>query len=443
MKSTVIRGRAHWLDGNQVTVLQGGDELFPAMRAAIAAARDTVFLETYIFHDDAAALAVADELIDASHRGVAVRVLVDGFGSASRLAALQARFAESGAALYVFRPVSRPLRDFFRPSRWRRNHRKLCVVDGQVAFVGGINLIDDRLDIHHGWSTEPRLDFAVQLRGPLVAPVLHAVQRMWVRAELRRSLSQGGWRDEVRALTIGDPGGPTRAEQLRALVRRVRGEFVDGAPEHHAALPTTLAEPVALGYGMQAAFVVRDNFRDRRTIERAYIEALLGARQRVKIITPYFYPGRLLRQALRRAARRGVAITLVLQGRVDYKMAQWAATAVYDELQASGIRIVEYMPAFLHAKVAVVDADGARPWATVGSSNIDPLSLLLNREANVLVRDAAFARTLETAIDAAIAASREVPRQPPTSGWRGWLHKGGVAAAARLLMWWAGATGRY
>jgi cardiolipin synthase len=428
---------SRWLGGNHLTLLRGGEALFPAMEAAFAEARSSIFLETYIFHDDAAAQRVADVLVEAAARGVRVHVLIDGFGSAGTLGTLAQRFMGTGVDMYVFRPVSAPWRDFFRPSRWRRLHRKLCVVDARVGFVGGINLLHDQLDIHHGWSEAPRLDYAVRVEGPLVpASLAPAAQRLWVQAELRRSLSQGGWRDEVRALAQGTPGHERRA-YLRDLLDRARG--IDAQQQ----MPPAALASADLGAPMRAALVVRDNFRDRRTIERAYIAAILSARQSIKIITPYFYPGRLLRQALRRAARRGVAITLVMQGRFDYKAAEWAAKAVYDELQATGIRIVEYTPAFLHAKVAVVDAQGRSPWATVGSSNIDPLSLLLNREANVIVRDGPFAQVLEAEIDQAIAASREVPPLQHTSPLRRWLHKGAVAAAARLLMWWTGLTGRY
>lgn len=428
-----------WLGGNHITLLRGGEALFPAMEAAFAAAQESIFLETYIFHDDQAAQRLVDALAEAAARGVRVHVLVDGFGSGRTLEVLSERFAGTRVAFYVFRPVSKPWRDFFRPSRWRRLHRKVCVVDGQVAFVGGINLLHDQLDIHHGWSDAPRLDFAVQVHGPLVsASVAPAAQRLWVQAELRRSLADGGWRDEVRALATATPGHE-RMVYLRELLQRARG--LDGRLPAPAPGPARgVDEPAA---PMRAAFVVRDNFRDRRTIEWAYVAAILSARHSIKIVTPYFYPGRLVRQALGRAARRGVAVTLVMQGRFDYKAAQWAATAVYDELQASGIRIVEYTPAFLHAKVAVVDAQGLNPWATVGSSNIDPLSLLLNREANVIVRDAAFAQTLEAEIDQAVAASREVPPTQHANALRRWLHKGSVAAAARLLMWWTGVAGRY
>jgi cardiolipin synthase len=190
---------------------------------------------------------------------------------------------------------------------------------------------------------------------------------------------------------------------------------------------------------VRAAFLVRDNLRQRRAIERSYVEAIRAARERVDIAVPYFYPGRAFRRALRRAARRGVQVRLLLQGKIDYRIAAFAARALYDELRANGVRIFEYTPAFLHAKVAVVD----QAWATVGSSNIDPLSLLLNLEANVVVRDAGFARALAARFEAAFSDSREVSGAPARAGWRGWLQRAGVAWAANLYLRIAGITGRY
>jgi cardiolipin synthase len=159
----------------------------------------------------------------------------------------------------------------------------------------------------------------------------------------------------------------------------------------------------------------------------------------VDIAVPYFYPGRAFRRALRRAARRGVQVRLLLQGKIDYRIAALAARALYDELRANGVRIFEYTPAFLHAKVAVVDQE----WATVGSSNIDPLSLLLNLEANVVVRDSDFAHALAARFEAAFAASSEVGSAPARAGWRGWLQRAGVAWAANLYLRVAGIAGRY
>jgi cardiolipin synthase A/B len=186
--------------------------------------------------------------------------------------------------------------------------------------------------------------------------------------------------------------------------------------------------------------VLRDNLRQRRTIERAYIDAIRAARGQVDLISPYFYPGHAFRRALRDAARRGVQVRLLLQGKLDYRIAGLAAQALYAELLGRGVRVFEYMPAYLHAKVCVVDG----VWATVGSSNIDPLSLLLNLEANVVVRDAAFAQSVTAQFEAAIAVSREVELgKLGGSGLRGVLHRALVAWLAYVYLRIAGATGRY
>jgi cardiolipin synthase len=226
-----------------------------------------------------------------------------------------------------------------------------------VAFVGGINVIDDRLDIHHGRTELPRLDFAVQLRGPLVHSVDVNLRAIWSRAWLGREFDD--------ALLDYVP--------LPRRLRRWWRQLWWGPERLPRQAPPT---PVC------AAFVMRDNLRRRRTIEHAYVD-IRGARG------GWTWSALLLPRPAACAAPgadRGVRVRLLLQGKVDYRLAGWAAEALYAELMAHGVQIHEYTPAFLHAKVAVVDGR----WATVGSSNIDPLSLLVNLEANVVVHDQAF-----------------------------------------------------
>jgi cardiolipin synthase A/B len=403
--------------GHAVELLRGGDQLFPAMAEAIEHARRTVWLATYIFHDDAVAQALAMLLRDAARRGVQVRVVVDGFGSKATLARLREWFGDSGVDLCVFRPIDRWW-SYFAPGQARRLHQKLCTVDGQVAFVGGINLIADRNDLHHGWSDAPRLDFACRLRGRAVASVEQAVQAIWTRARLGRV-----WFDEVASLARS----AAPVARMRRLAHRMRLVRPRRAAAAHDQPPVSLA------------FVVRDNLRQRRSIERAYMEAIQHARHTVDLVSPYFYPGREFRQALIHAAARGVRVRLLLQGKVDYRIAAVAARVLYDELLAKGVQIFEYTPAYLHAKVAVVDGD----WATLGSSNIDPLSLLLNLEANVVVCDAPFARRLTGEVDAAIEASRQVLAPPYATGPLAVLRRTFVAIVAHWFLRMAGINGRY
>jgi len=260
------------------------------------------------------------------------------------------------------------------PKRWRRLHRKLCVVDGTLAFCGGINLLDDHYDPNHGVLAEPRLDFAVRVQGPLVADMHDTMSRLWARL-------QGG-----RVGRLGD--GPATLRAARTAAR-------SGTERDDSA---AAARP-----GAVAALVLRDNFRYRRRIESTYRLAIAQARSEILIANAYFVPGVQLQRALLRAAQRGVHITLLLQGRYEYFMQYHASRAVYGMLLDAGIEIIEYEASFLHAKVAVMDSNQGAALATVGSSNLDPLSLLLAREANVFVRDDAFAAELRGHLLEAIA----------------------------------------
>ena len=431
--------------GHGVRLLGGGDELFPAMEQAFAAARQEVWLATYIFCDDPAGRRMADALIATAARGVAVHVVVDGFGTSGRIAVLRHWFAGSAVRLEVFRPLDRWWA-WLQPGQLRRMHQKLCAVDARLAFVGGVNVIDDRFDIQHGWSEAPRLDFALELDGPVAADVQHLTQALWTRAAVARR----GWRHEaallarsaepvqrtlelVREMRTRPPSPGRRARRALQWLRTVVVGPAEGERRAEALRALARLPPV------RAALVVRDNLTQRRAIERAYIEAISRARSQIDIACSYFYPGRLFRRALRRAARRGVRVRLLMQGRIDYRIAALAARVLYDEMLGSGIQVHEYTPAFLHAKVAVVDGH----WVTVGSSNIDPLSLLLNMEANVVVLDPDVAADLQMRLEAAFAASTEVTAPPVPRGLRGWASRAAVAWIANVYLRLAGITGRY
>jgi len=329
--------------GNRVTLLKSGGEYFPALIGAIDRAVREVWLETYIYADDEAGRNVTEALMRAARRGVLVRVLVDGWGARHYLtAAIERDLATSGVALLVYRPEVAPWQ--FRSHRLRRLHRKLCHVDGRVAFVGGINVIDDMNTPGH---KPPRVDFAVRVEGPVLVPIVRTMQRVWAVNELVQT-----GRSEV-------PLFPSPRRAVRAG-------------------------------GQTAKFVIRDNLRHRHDIETAYLAAIRTAKAEIVIANSYFFPGIRFRRALISAAQRGVVVTLLLQKRVEYVLLHYASRALYGQLLAAGVRIHEYGQSFLHAKVAVVDGS----WATVGSSNIDPYSLLMAREANIVVRDPYFAGQL-------------------------------------------------
>jgi cardiolipin synthase len=292
-------------------------------------------------------------------------------------------------AWHIFSPMGQL--GLLLPSQWRRLHRKLCVVDGLVAFCGGANVLDDFYDPNHGVLAVARLDFTVRVTGPLVQEV-HAV------------LTQFWWRLQAASTA--------RAHDLRASWQALHQAVALARPSQ-AAGPSRPADPAS---GARAGLVLRDNVRHRAHIERAYRKAIGEATSEIIIANAYFLPGRKLRQSLVHAARRGVRVRLLLQGRYEYFMQYHAARPVYGRLLAEGVEIHEYGVSFLHAKVAVID----NRWATVGSSNLDPLSLLLAREANLVVEDAAFARQLRTELEAAMAQGgvRVDPQAYANRPWR-------------------------
>ncbi len=339
-----------YLEGNRLELLRSGVEYFPALERAIGGAKDDIYLETYIYEDDAAGRRITEALCDAARRGVRVHVIVDGFGAKDLSPKIRAALAAAGAMLLVFRPEI--YRFPFRRHRLRRMHRKLTVVDDKLAFVGGINIIDD---LHTPGQIPPRYDFAVQVEGPLLAPMREEAKKLWAR--IFSINHHRRWRFPHSVAADGAPKGQQRA-----------------------------------------ALVVRDNLRHRADIEDAYLGLIGAARSEIVLANAYFFPGIRFRRALISAAQRGVRVVLLLQGRVEYLLLHYASRALYGTLLHAGVEIHEYHKSFMHAKVAVIDAR----WATVGSSNIDPFSLMLAREANVFVDDRRFAQELRLSLQRAM-----------------------------------------
>ena len=379
--------------GNRLTLLRNGEQYFPELVRAMDAAVREIYLETYLFADDQTGSLVADALARAAVRGVAVCLLLDGFGARDFAPRFREMLQGAGVRILMYRPDISPWR--MRRNRLRRMHRKLACADDSVAFVGGINVIDD---FDTPGQTPPRYDYAVKIEGPLSAAVRAEAIRLWSR---------------VAWANLGQrwPG----FEFLTG--RRGRG---------------TMQAPGLRSGNQRAALVVRDNVRHRRDIEHAYHELIDAAREEVLIACAYFFPGRRFRQALARAAARGVRVRLLLQGKVEYVLLHYASRALYGALLEAGIEIHEYHKSFMHAKVAVFD----RARASVGSSNIDPFSLLLAREANVFVDDARFATELRTSLEEAMAygaralAPQQWKGQPLGLRVRTWIAYG----LARLLV---------
>jgi cardiolipin synthase len=375
--------------GHQLLLLEGGGALFPALVVAMDAARSVVHLETYIFEFAGEALSVAEALERAASRGVRVRLVVDGVGTPSVPAEWQQRFAQAGVQWRVYSPLGRF--GMLIPSSWRRLHRKLCVIDGTVGFCGGINIIDDQDDVSLGRLNAPRLDFSLRVAGPLVAEMTETMEQLWWRLQALRKARQREFRAAWEALRETNPVG-----DFSRLLGKI--EASTGLRRSHGgAYDTPDSSGVPLGVDdARAALLLRDNVSHRHDIERDYLKAIGGARQQIVIANAYFIPGRKLRRALTLAAARGVRVRLLLQGKYEHFLQYHAARPVYKKLLDAGIEIHEYAPSALHAKVAVVD----QRWATVGSTNLDPLSLLLAREANVSTTDARFATLLHDCLDA-------------------------------------------
>ena len=343
-------------DRGSARLLENGDQFFARVFEVIAAARQEILLETFILFDDKVGRALHAALIAASERGVEVDVMVDGYGSPDLPRDFVDALINAGVRLRVFDPCPQILG--MRSKIFRRMHRKLLVVDGAHAFVGGINFAADHLA---DYGSRAKRDYAVELEGPIVGDI-----RAYMKA------------------VIADPAfSPPRR----------RGPDTDA----------------------NARLVVRDNARHRDDIEIEYRRAIRAARREIIIANAYFFPGYRLLRALHSAARRGVRVLLLLQGQPDKPYTTFASRLLYRYLTSAGVRIYEYCARPFHGKVAVIDHE----WATVGSSNLDPLSLALNLEANVFLHDARFAAELRERLLAliehecrAIEPARLPPRTP-------------------------------
>ena len=338
--STTTRSR--WVPGNDVKLLENGEEFYPRVFECIANAKREIIIETFILFEDEVGLELRDVLVDAAQRGVRVDIMIDGFGSPDLSDDYVLSLTRAGAKLRVFDPGIRMRFFGQRLNVIRRMHRKIILVDGELAFVGGINFSHDHL---RSFGPMGKQDYAVEVVGPVVA-------------QIHRFL--------LREIAAGK-------QAPRWFRRRIREQEPVGSLDEHKG-------------SAEVMFVSRDNRRHPEDIERHYRAAIRSARKRIVIANAYFFPGYRLIKEMRRAARRGVDVRLILQGEPDMPFVKTAASMLYHHLLHAGVQIYEYCERPLHGKVALVDDT----WSTVGSSNLDPLSLALNLEANVIVRDEAF-----------------------------------------------------
>lgn len=386
LRNTRRTGRL--VPGNKIQLLQNGTEFFPALIAAIDAAQSEIRLETYIFFLDDSGRRVSEALMRAAARGVTVALLLDGVGSRLLPHTWLEAMKQAGIHVLIYRP---PYFGWLaNPINLRRLHRKIAVIDAHIAFLGGVNIMDDFVPVAY---PGPRLDYSVQISGPILSEIYRNVVLLWqlvARSHLQAALA--------------------RLPALESAAPRV-GEA-------------------------RLAFIVRDNFGHRRSIENAYLAAITHAQHDILIASAYFLPGRRFRQALKKAIQRGVRVRLLVQGRTDHPFFLAASRGLYAELLGLGLTIYEYDLSELHAKVAVID----KQWVTIGSSNIDPFSLLLAREANIVSDDRTLAEQLEASLQLAI---RQGAHQLESTHWqrRRWPHRIVSWLAYTSVRWVVGLVG--
>lgn len=348
-----------YVPGNKVSLYVRGQELFPAMAEAIEEARHSVHLETYIFEGAIVGRTFAELLAKKARQGVRVRLIYDSVGSLNIDPTQVTFMRNAGVQTLEYHPVAP-----WRP-RWawnQRDHRKLLVCDGKVAFAGGINVSDENApaDVGGGdWR-----DAHVRVEGPVAYDLDRLFRSVWYH-------QTGRWFESV------------------------------GEPHKH---PGTARVKVAANSELLKRFVIR----------QAYLNALRAARSEVSIANAYFIPSWRIRRALAHAARRGVDVRVLVPGTSDSRAVWYAMRAQYDYLLARGVRIFEWQGPMLHAKAVAVD----RQWCSVGTYNLDHRSLMFNLEVNLNVLDRALARALAEQFERGIAGSREISLEQ----WRrrGW-----------------------
>lgn len=335
--------------GNRLALLEDGREAYPAMLAAIAAARETVHLETYIFRGDRAGRLFADALTERARHGVAVRLIFDAVGSMDLPGSFIQALRNAGVQVLEYHPVAP-----WRP-RWswgRRDHRKTLVIDGAVAFTGGVNISEVYLPPEQGgqgWR-----DLHVRIEGPAAYDLDRLFRQVW----------------------------HSKTERWFPLAGHPEGRR--GSSLVHVA--------------------ANSEFLRRQLIRRALLHSIRRSRRRVVGAIAYFIPDRRLRHALFAAVKRGVRVDLLVPEVSDIPAVAYASRFYYDTLLSHGVRLHAWPKTVLHAKAFAVD----RLWASVGSYNITNRSLVSNLEVNLNILDRGFASRLEDVITADIAASREI-----------------------------------
>ena len=363
MGAEVARADARWLAGaerrylgpypviagNRTELLVDGSEAYPAMLAALASAERSIVLESYIFRSDRAGRRFLEALIERAAAGVAVRVLVDGVGAGDTPASFWDPLLDRGGRVAVFRPVAGMFR--IGPSIWKRDHRKLLVIDDNVAFIGGLNISNEYAPAD--WGGAAWHDAHARIEGPGARGLALVFNRTW------RQVTGEDWSGRLSPATIA---GHTDIQILEGRLTR------------------------------------------RHSVRQAYLHAIRNAERTIRITNAYCIPDRPVRRALRGACRRGVRVQLLLAGRTDLRSVQYAGRYLYKSLMALGVEVYEWTERVLHAKTAVIDGR----WCSIGSYNLDRRSLLHNLEANIACVDRDLGAALDAQFERDVARSRRI-----------------------------------
>ena len=356
------------IQGNKLGLLYDGPQTMAAMRAAISTAQRSVHLETYIFDQDPLGIAFAELLISKSKEKVKVRIIYDSVGTISTSQVFFERMREAGIELFAYHPIN-PVRSLLADEAWdpnHRDHRKILVVDGVIAFTGGVNISDT-------YSNSSL--FRSKRRSTSSKQVL-------------------GWRD-------------THLQIQGPAVTAIQNAFLDTWRESDFDITTAERSdllPAIAAQGLQSVRILASDPDTNQDIYLAYLSAIGNAHHRIHITCAYFVPDQVILQRLIQAASRGVEVKLILPGVNENDLVSHASQSYFTEMLEQGIHLYQMRETILHAKTAVID--GA--WSTVGSANIDTRSFQYNKELNVIVLDANFGSEMELAFQEDLAQSSEI-----------------------------------
>lgn len=352
--------------GNRVVPLIGGGDAFPAMLAAVNAARRSILLEMYILKDDVIGRRFQAAFIERAKAGVQVRVLVDGLGSFALSSRYIDELEQAGVELHIYHPVA-PWR-----ARWglnNRDHQKILIVDDEIGFCGGLNIGDEYRPVEQGgggWH-----DLHARVEGPAVQELARVFRSTWIKAG-------------------GEPFEEPR-------------EDAPGLPDGHGATMRARNEPASARNAL-VSVISNERILKRSHMRYAYLHAIRRAQTSIHLTNAYFIPDRGLRGAFARASRRGVDVCVIVPSTSDVRAVYHASRHLYTRLLKRGVRIFEWPNRMMHAKAGVIDG----VWSTIGSYNLDRRSFLHNLEVALVSVDRELGARLEKQFQRDLALCKEI-----------------------------------